>query len=83
MFLTKEQVMHAMQLTPVEVMQAQAAAGYTPDRVYAVRFLGMSVRGSFCYEIDCKDTINGDGTCRTYVKYYRECGDNVVLRTEF
>jgi hypothetical protein len=51
MLLTKEQVIAAMSLTAVDVMDAFARYGYVGERLKTAEFRGYTTGGSFTYNV--------------------------------
>jgi hypothetical protein len=59
MLITKEQIIHACNLTDKEVMAAMLAGGYT-EEYRNVKFLGVNAHGQFVYQMDYDNFDSGE-----------------------
>lgn len=84
MLITREQVNHAMALTPFEVAAALRAGGYTDSKFSAAEYKGFN-GVDFVYTVTFFDENTGrDDDGRVYVRFSRvKDGEPSILIGEF
>lgn len=73
MYISKEQVMHAMFLQPADIDAAIVAAGYKDnEKTKTASFDGMTNSGTFIYSVTFDDLHTGTEDARIYLKYHKD-----------
>ena len=69
MLISKEKILHAMNLTPGDIARALEANGYEAGIADTATFQGLTSQGSFQYRVAYKDHTGQDEHSVVYVRY--------------